>query len=114
MTKALERSITPKPAGAPLPMLLIRWFSIKMKTSFSIFPVLTSSNRPALIAIGEGEGEGDGDGDGDGEGVWASNGVLVKRETASAIAPAANRVFFIRAENGHTLLTQSEGEKSKA
>ena len=83
-----------------------------MKTSFSIFPVLTSSNRPALIAIGEGEGEGDGDGDG--EGVWASNGVLVKRETASAIAPAANRVLFIRAENGQTLLTQSEGEKSKA
>src|SRR5438552_17636751 len=108
MTKALERSITPKPAGAQLPMLLIRWFSIKMKTSFSTFPVLTSSNRPALIAIGEG------DGDGDGEGVWASNGVLVKRKTASAIAPAANRVLFIRAENGHTLLTQSEGEKSKA
>src|SRR5438874_11510963 len=110
MTKALERSITPRPAGAPLPMLLIRWFSIKMKTSFSIFPVLTSSNRPALIAIGEGAG----DGDGDGEGVWASNGVLVKRETASAIAPAANRVLFIRAENGQTLLTQSEREKSKA
>src|SRR5436309_8648761 len=108
MTKALERSITPKPAGASLPMLLIRWFSIKMKTSFSIFPVLTSSNRPALIAISEGEG------DGDGEGVWASNGVLVKRETASAIAPAANRVLFIRAENGQNLLTQSEGEKSKA
>src|SRR6478752_1230515 len=108
MTKALERSITPKPAGASLLMLLMRWFSIKMKTSFSIFPVLTSSNRPALIAIGEG------DGDGEGEGVWASNGVLVKRETASAIAPAANRVLFIRAENGQTLLTQSEGEKSKA
>src|SRR5438552_13629652 len=108
MTKALERSITPKPAGASLPMLLMRWFSIKMKTSFSIFPVLTSSNRPALIAIGEGEG------DGAGEGVWASNGVLVKRETASAIAPAANRVLFIRAENGQNLLTQSEGEKSKA
>src|SRR5437763_1237488 len=106
MTKALERSITPKPAGASLPMLLMRWFSIKMKTSFSIFPVLTSSNRPALIAIGEG--------DGDGDGVWASNGVLVKRENASAIAQAANRVLFIRTENGHTLLTQSEGEKSKA
>src|SRR2546430_6072547 len=109
MTKALERSITPKPAGASLPMLLMRWFSIKMKTSFSIFPVLTSSNRPALIAIGEGDAEGDV------EGVWASNGVLFKRETASAIAPAANRVLFIRrAENGQTLLTQSEGEKSKA
>jgi hypothetical protein len=40
--------------------------------------------------------------------------VLVKRETASAIAPAANRVLFIRAENGQTLLTQSEREKSKA
>jgi uncharacterized repeat protein (TIGR03803 family) len=31
-------------------MLLMRWFSIEMKTLFSIFPVLTSSNRPALIA----------------------------------------------------------------
>jgi hypothetical protein len=92
-------------------MLLIRWFSIKIKTSFWIFPVLTSSNRPALIAIGEGDAEGDGDG----EGVWASNGVIVKRETASAIAPIANRVLFIRrAENDQTLLTQSEGEKSKA
>src|SRR6476620_4829422 len=106
MTKALERSITCTPAGASLPMLLIRWFSIKIKTSFWIFPVLTSSNRPALIAIGEGDAEGDGDG----EGVWASNGVIVKRETASAIAPIANRVLFIRAENGQTLLTQSEGE----
>ena len=31
---------------------------------FAIFPVFTSSNRPALIAIGEGDAEGDGDGEG--------------------------------------------------
>src|SRR6476646_8935912 len=111
MTKALERSITRTPAGASMPMLLIRRFSIKIKTSFWIFPVLTSSNRPALIAIGEGDAVGDGDG----EGVWESNGVIVKRETATAIAPISNRVLFIRrAENDQTLLTQSEGEKSKA
>ena len=88
-------------------MLLMRWFSIEMKTLFAIFPVLTSSNRPALIAIGDGGGEGDG--------VWACDAVVVKREIASAIAPAASRVLFIRrAESGQTLLIQSKGEKSKA
>ena len=41
--------------------------------------------------------------------------VVIKREIASAIAPATNRVFFIkRAESDQTLLTQSKGEKSKA
>src|SRR5262249_23765462 len=63
MTKALERSITRMPAGAASVMLLMRWFSIKMKTLFAIFPVLTSSNRPALIATGAGVGEGVGLGD---------------------------------------------------
>jgi hypothetical protein len=38
-------------------MLLIRWFSTEIKTLFAIFPVFTSSNRPALIATGSGVGE---------------------------------------------------------
>ena len=81
-------------------MLLMRWLSIEMKTLVATFPVFTSSNRPALIAIGAGVGEGEGDG------VWASDAVIVKSEIASATAPAAERVLFIRlAESGQTLLT---------
>ena len=62
-----------------------------MKTLFEILPVFTSSNRPALIATGGGVGEGEGDE------VWARDAVVVKREMASATAPAANRVRFIEA-----------------
>src|ERR1051326_7386068 len=93
MTKAPERSIARTPAGATLAMLLMRWFSIKMKTLFAIFPVLTSSNRPALIATGAGVGEGVGLGET--VGVWECDVVVVKTEIASAIVPAANRVPFI-------------------
>src|SRR5262249_3759198 len=90
MTKALERSISRMPAGAALPMLLMRWFSIKIKTLFAIFPVLTSSNRPALIATGVGVGEGVALGE-DAR-VWARDAVVTKREIVRVIAPVQNRV----------------------
>jgi hypothetical protein len=93
-------------------MLLMRWFSIVMKTLFAIFPVLTSSNRPALIATGAGDGDGDGDGEGegegDGEGVWACDAVVIKREIASATAPATSRILFI------TFIDSKRREKSRA
>src|SRR5262249_4827581 len=82
ITKALERSITRAPAGAASPMLLMRWLSTRMKTLLAIFPVLTSSNRPALIATGAGVGEGVGLGE-DSD-VSACDAVSVK----SKIAPA--------------------------
>src|SRR5262249_43548439 len=93
MTKALERSITRTPAGAVLVMPVIRWLSIKMKTLFAIFPVLTSSNRPAWIATGPGVGEGVGLGED--AGVWACNAVDAKRENPSATVLVTNKVLFI-------------------
>jgi len=64
-----------------------------MKTLLAIFPVFTSSKRPALIATGAGVGEGVGLGEA--VGVWECDVVVAKTEIASAIVPAANRVLFI-------------------
>jgi hypothetical protein len=40
--------------------------------------------------------------------------VEIKKAVASAIAPTANRVLFIRSESDQTLFSQSKGEKSRA
>src|ERR1700757_743628 len=74
MTRALERSITLTASGAESVMLLMRWSSTRMKTLLAIFPVFTSSKRPALIATGAGVGEGVGLGEA--VGVWERDVVV--------------------------------------